>query len=276
MTQIIEGKNIAREIEDDLRQTIRIMSTAPRLVVVVINSDHRSKQYVKLKLAKASELGLNVDVYDWSGMDFRSCVSKMKELADNKAVNGIIVQLPAPGFDNIQKLLDLIPLQKDLDCLSSASLDSIKAGTNALTPPTPRAVLELLKRSDVILKDKKILIVGQGRLVGKPLGLIMQNRGLNVFTADKNTNNLDELCKTSDVVISGAGRADLIKAEMIKQGAVIIDAGISEVGGKMTGDVNYNGMDGIASKIAKVPGGVGPVTVVCLLANLVEAAKKQI
>ena len=274
MMQIIDGKKIAAEIEAELKQKLAALPKAPRLAIVVINPDHRSKQYVELKLTKASELGINADMHDWSGQDLESCLTKMKELASDTTVKGIIVQLPVPGLE-IQKVLDLIPPRKDVDGLSSASLQAIRAGGELITPATPKAIIELLKRSGEVLEGKKILIVGQGKLVGEPLGIILKNKGLSVETADQATTDLNELCKSADVVISAAGKSGLIKAQMIKPGAVVIDAGISEVDGKMTGDVDYEGMEGVASKIAKVPGGVGPVTVVCLLDNLVEATGAQ-
>jgi methylenetetrahydrofolate dehydrogenase (NADP+)/methenyltetrahydrofolate cyclohydrolase len=123
------------------------------------------------------------------------------------------------------------------------------------------------------LIGKKILVVGQGKLVGEPLALILANKGYQVRTADSSTADLASLCKQSDVVISAVGKSNLINASMIKTGTVVIDAGISEVGGKMTGDIDYDGMEGIASAIAKVPGGVGPVTVSCLLHNVAIATK---
>ena len=276
MTEIIDGKKISDEITAELRLNISSSAVTPRLAVVVINPDSRSKKYVQLKISKASELGMRVDIYDWSGIDFEICEDKMNELAIDNKVHGIIVQLPANGLPDVQKLLDLIPVQKDVDGLSSASLEAIKKDSSFFTPATPRAIIELLKRSGVDLEGKKILIVGQGKLVGGPLAIILKNKGFNVETADDNTANLGEICKNADVVISAVGKANLINASMIKPGAVVIDAGISEAKGRMTGDVDYEGMDGLASKIARVPGGVGPVTVICLLDNLLLSAQHQL
>lgn len=273
MTQIIDGKEIASGVDQQTLRDLASLLVTPRLAIVTINPDERSKKYVDLKLAKASELAINVDVHDWSGESSASCMSKMSELANEDHINGIIVQLPAPGVDGLQELLDIIPAHKDVDGLSSTSLELIKNDQNGLVPATPKAIMEVLKRSVPGLISKKILVVGQGKLVGEPLGIILKNKGYQVETADSTTADLADLCKASDVVISAVGKSDLINASMIKNGAVVIDAGISDVGGKMTGDVNYESMENVASAIAKVPGGVGPVTVSCLLNNVVEATK---
>lgn len=275
MTQIINGKDIANQIDRETTEALSMLLVTPRLAIVLINPDKRSRLYVELKLAKASELGINVDVHDWTNEDPASYETKMTELANETRVNGIIVQLPAPGEFDLQKLLDLIPTSKDVDGLSSNSLDAIRTNQNSLMPATPKAIIEVLLRSVDDLIGKKILVVGQGKLVGEPLALILANKGYQVQTADSTTADLASLCKQSDVIISAVGKSNLINASMIKTGAVVIDAGISEVGGKMTGDINYDGMDGIASAIAKVPGGVGPVTVSCLLHNVAIATKNS-
>lgn len=275
MTQIINGKDIANQIDRETTEALSMLLVTPRLAIVLINPDERSRLYVELKLAKASELGINVDVHDWTNEDPASYETKMTELANETRVNGIILQLPAPGEFDLQKLLDLIPASKDVDGLSSNSLDAIRTNQNSLMPATPKAIIEVLLRSVDDLIGKKILVVGQGKLVGEPLALILENKGYQVQTADSTTADLASLCKESDVVISAVGKSKLINASMIKTGAVVIDAGISEVGGKMTGDINYDGMDGIASAIAKVPGGVGPVTVSCLLHNVAIATKNS-
>lgn len=273
MMQIIDGKKIASDIDQETTRDLASLLVTPRLAIVLINPDDRSKQYVKLKQAKASELGINVELHDWSAKDLSFCKSKMTELSKQDSINGIIVQLPAPGLDKLQDLLDIIPAHKDVDGLSSASLEAIKNDQNSLIPATPRAIIEVLSRSVENLITKKILIVGQGKLVGKPLAMILTNKGYQLTTADSTTADLTDLCKDSDVIVSAVGKSDLIHASILKNGAVVIDAGISEVGGKMTGDVNYTDMEQVASAIAKVPGGVGPVTVSCLLNNVVKATK---
>ena len=204
--QIIDGKKIASDIDQETTRDLASLLVTPRLAIVLINPDERSKQYVKLKQAKASELGINVELNDWSGKDLAFCKSKMTELSKQDSINGIIVQLPAPGLDNLQDLLDIIPAHKDVDGLGNTSLEAIKNDQNSLIPATPRAIIEVLSRSVENLITKKILIVGQGKLVGKPLAMILTNKGYQLTTADSNTADLTDLCKDSDVIVSAVGK----------------------------------------------------------------------
>lgn len=277
MTKIIDGKLIASLITKDLSAQLKKLSTKPTLAIVTINPDARSLKYVALKQKKADEIGINIEKLDWSGLDSDDCVKKMRRLADSPDADGIIVQLPAIGMDqeSVQKILDEIPPSKDVDGLSTASLHAAMNGEKGLIPATPKAILEVLKHEKVVLKNKLILIVGQGKLVGKPLSVLLLKEGLEVKVADSATENLSNLVGSADIVISAVGKPKIINSKMIKNGAVVIDAGISEIGASMIGDIDYEGMDGIASKIAKVPGGVGPVTVVSLLQNVIEAAKNS-
>lgn len=275
MTKIIDGKKIASEIIDRLRREVSKLSKKPRLAIITINADARSLKYVELKQQKASEIGVNVEIMDWSSLDLKSCIKKMRVIANNPEINGIIVQLPATGMGDIQKVLDEIPTSKDVDGLSTNSLGAVMRGQSDMIPATPKAILEILQFETIKTMGKRILIIGQGKLVGKPLAMLLKGRNMLVKTADSNTINLNKLCKSADVIISAVGKPRIINSQMLKSGAVVIDAGISEVGSSMVGDVDYDGLEGIASRVAKVPGGVGPVTVACLLENVVEATKNS-
>ena len=271
MAQIIDGKKIADELADECKRQIEQLKSrgkTPRLAIITYNPDGASKVYANLKLKKAQQLGMNCSIIDWSQKSPTECIKAMKELGNDDSVDGIIVQLPANGLGNVQELLNTIPANKDVDGLSD--------GEHVLTPATPKAVLTLLEKADVDLKGKKIAIVGQGKLVGKPLTNIMLKLGYDVSSADNMTGDLTAITKPADIVISAVGKPGLINGATIKPGAVVIDAGTSEQHGSLVGDVDYNSVDEVASKIAKVPGGVGPVTVISLLQNVVEAARTKL
>lgn len=269
MTEIINGKSIANQIESELKSKVSSMSASarkPKLAVIVYNPTEASKVYVNLKLKKAQDIGIECSIYDWSGKSPEQCAEAMQQLAQDKSTDGIIVQLPTNGLDNIDSILNLIPKAKDVDGLNDSRPD-------ILTPATPKAIINLLKYSGVGLANHKIAIIGQGKLVGKPLASILRSSGHDVSTADSTTKDLKTVTKDADIVISAVGKPGLIKGDMIKHGAVVIDAGTSEQNGGLVGDVDYSTVEKVAGKLAKVPGGVGPVTVVSLLGNVVEAAK---
>jgi methylenetetrahydrofolate dehydrogenase (NADP+)/methenyltetrahydrofolate cyclohydrolase len=270
MAQIIDGKKIADELTEECKRQIdelKAKGTTPKLAIVTYNPESASEVYANLKLKKAQQLGMDCNIIDWSQKSPDECMIAMKELGNDELVDGIIVQLPANGLEHVQKLLDTIPANKDVDGLSD--------NEHVLTPATPKAILTLLEKADVDLKGKKIAIVGQGKLVGKPLADIMLKLGYDVSSADSRTNDLSAITKPADVVISAVGKPGLVNGAMIKPGAVVIDAGTSEQHGSLVGDVDYDSVDAVASKIAKVPGGVGPVTVICLLQNVIEASKNS-
>lgn len=275
MAKIIDGKAIAQSITDQLKVQVHTMPMAPKLAIVTYRADERSKVYVNLKFKRAKEIGIKTELVDWSNMEQDDCLKAMKELGEQKDINGIIVQLPLNGWYDPQMLLDLIPTQKDVDGLSIQSLENLKQNKAELIPATPRAILTALEYEKVDLQHKKIVVIGQGKLVGLPLSIILKNKDYNVETADINTDNLAELTKSADVLISAVGQPNLITGEMIKPGAVVLDVGIVEINGKLAGDIDYNSVEPIAGMISKVPGGIGPLTVVSLLQNVVEASALQ-
>lgn len=271
MAEIINGKAIAEKIELECKEEIiklGKLGIKPKLAIVIYNPDESSRVYVDLKIKKAQDIGLDCKVYDWSEKSAEACIESMHKLAEDKSINGIIMQLPANGLGNVEEILKIIPNSKDVDGLSGGK-------SYALTPATPKAILEILDASGTKLKGKKIAIIGQGKLVGKPLTQILQQDGYSVVTADSSTKNLEEVTKDADIVVSAVGKPNLIVGSMIKPKAVVLDAGTSEQNGSLVGDVDYNSVEEIASKIAKVPGGVGPVTVVSLLKNVIEATKNS-
>lgn len=275
MAKIIDGKAIAQNIAGKLKNEVQAMAETPKLAIITYRADERSKVYVNLKLKRAEEIGIKVERIDWSDMEQNDCLKAMKKLGNRQDINAIIVQLPLGGWDTPQMLLDLIPAQKDVDGLSMQSLEDLKQNKAKLIPATPRAVLTALEYEKVDLKNKKIVVVGQGKLVGLPLGIIMKNQGLKVEAADINTKNLSALTKNADILISAAGQPNLITGDMVKPGAIVLDVGIVEINGKLAGDVDYVSVEPIAGMISKVPGGIGPLTVVSLLQNVVEASTLQ-
>ena len=275
MTKIISGKDIAQAILDSAKTEINKLSVPPKLVIISYNANKASSQYIRLKTEKAAEVGIECSKLDWSSQDLDSCKLAMQKLASDGSVDGIIVQLPVTGLDNFQDVLNLIPASKDVDGLSEASLISLKENKQVLIPATPKAILEIIEKENIELNNKNILIIGQGKLVGLPLGIILKNKRLNITTADASTNNLSDLTIDADIIITATGSPKLLTGDMVKDGVIVLDAGAAESDGRTVGDVDYESVEPKCSLISKVPGGIGPVTVACLLQNVVEASKNS-
>lgn len=278
MAKIIDGNKIAQTILDEIKLEVdglKLTRKVPKLVIVSYNPSLASKTYIGLKLARSKELGIACEVLDWTGQSLDACMSAMAALSGKQDVDGIIVQLPTRGLEGYQELLNAIPASKDVDGLSDESLVLLRANSAKLIPATPRAILELIARSQIDLQGKAIVIIGQGKLVGLPLSVIMKNKNLDVVGIDINTADTSHILKSADVVIAAAGQANLVTGTMIKAGSIVLDAGTSEQNGELGGDVEYSSVEPVASMVSKVPGGIGPVTVACLLQNVVEASKNS-
>ncbi len=275
MAEIINGNEIAQGIIDSVKAQIDNLNIKPKLAIISYYADERSKVYVNLKLKKANEVGIECKALDWSGKSLDECKAEMRNLANDKAICAIIAQLPMHKLDGYQEVLDIIPASKDVDGLSSSSIEMLRESTADLVPATPKAILEVIKHENIELNNKNILIIGQGKLVGLPLSIILKNKGLKMVTADKNTQDLTKLALDADIIITATGTPKLITGEMIEKGAVVLDAGVAEADGKIVGDVDYDTVEPKASVISKVPGGIGPVTVACLLENVLDTTKKD-
>ncbi|MEI6169383.1 MAG: bifunctional 5,10-methylenetetrahydrofolate dehydrogenase/5,10-methenyltetrahydrofolate cyclohydrolase [Candidatus Saccharibacteria bacterium] len=275
MSKIISGKDIAQAILDSAKTEINKLSKPPKLVIISYNANKASSQYISLKTEKAAEVGIECTKLDWSSQDLDSCKLAMQKLASDVSVDGIIVQLPVAGLDNFQDVLNLIPASKDVDGLSEASLISLKENKQVLIPATPKAILEIIEKENIELNDKNILIIGQGKLVGLPLGIILKNKRLNITTADASTNSLSDLTIDADIIISATGSPKLLTGNMVKDGVIVLDAGAAESDGRTVGDVDYESVEPKCSLISKVPGGIGPVTVACLLENVLEVSSNR-
>lgn len=278
MAKIIDGNKIAQTILDEIKLEVddfKLTGKVPKLVIVSYNPSLASKTYIGLKLTRARELGIACEALDWTGQSLDACMSAMAALSGKQDVDGIIVQLPTRGLEGYQELLNAIPASKDVDGLSDESLELLRANSAKLIPATPQAILELISHSQIDLQGKSIVIIGQGKLVGLPLSIIMKNKNLDIVGIDINTTNASQVIKSADVVIAAAGQANLVTGTMIKPGAVVLDAGTSEQNGELGGDVEYASVEPVASMVSKVPGGIGPVTVACLLQNVVEASKNS-
>lgn len=265
---IVDGNKIAKILEEKL-VTELLFSTPKKVCFIIIGGNAATEQFVKSKSLVALRVGISAEVKRYSDIKTtEEAVSIVQKIGDMD-YDGIVVQLPLIKGIDTQTVLDAVPPMKDIDVLGTVAKESYEAGKINRTPPVAQAVYEILKSCDINLNKKNIVIIGRGRLVGKPVHQMLTRMKISHRIIDKDTEEGDRLTllKNADVVISGVGISHSIKPEMIKRGVVLIDAGTSEQGGDLVGDIDPECAEK-ASFMTPVPGGVGPVTIISLLRNL--------
>lgn len=282
-TKLILGAPTAKNIYKNLQHRLNILKRqglTPRLTVVMVGDDPASLSYVAAKKNQADVLGIDFHLQRFpENIDQKSVCKEITLLGSDRKTSGIIIQLPLPHNLARQKVLDSVPADKDVDGLTTSNQISISNGEKkAFIPPTPAAIFRLLDEYDISLMNKKILIVGFGDLVGKPLQKILAQKDISVDVINSATKDTKTLYKSADIVITAVGKPRLIKGEMLKLGVVVIDAGaaMERSGSKinMAGDADFSSVSKVASAISPVPGGVGPVTVAMLYENLVRSCEQ--
>jgi methylenetetrahydrofolate dehydrogenase (NADP+) / methenyltetrahydrofolate cyclohydrolase len=280
MTKKVNGRKISQKILRSLKIRIANLRKAgriPGLAVILVGTDRASVSYVARKKAAAQAIGIRFYEYRFpENVALQLLVNKINYIQSRKDIHGVIVQLPVPDrlWSNIRKILDSVDPEKDVDCLTTKCQKALSSKNPFFIPPTPGAILEILRKYKVKLKNKKICIVGRGELIGKPLAAIFSTMPVTVSVVTHSTKFPEKVTRKADILISGVGRPDLIRGDMIKKGAVVIDAGTSFVNDKIQGDVNFKEVSHKASLITSVPGGVGPVTVAKLLENTVLSCER--
>lgn len=278
MTNIIDGRKMRKEILDRVEKEIRTLPFQPVFCDVLVGSDPASKQYVNMKAKTAERIGMKFHsaCFDES-ISPKDLIEEISNLKNFPNMCGVIVQLPLPEkfSQHKREILDAVPEELDVDCLGTKASEKFYEGKNDIGFPTALACMAILDSLPVELKDKKIAVLGQGELVGKPVSALLRFRGLEHDTVRSKTENREKIIKEADVIISGIGKGKFIKGDMIKEGAILVDAGTSESNGGIVGDIDMESVEGVAGHLSPVPGGVGPVTVAMLLNNVLEVAKKK-
>ena len=275
-TQIINGRKIRDGILEQVKTEVAQLPFVPVFCDVLVGNDPASAQYVRMKAKLATGVGIKFhNAHFPEGITTEDLVEEIKKLNIIENMCGLIIQSPLPAYLDTQKVLDSVDASIDVDCLSTETSDKFYAGEKVPAFPTALACMEILDSLKLDLSDKKIVVIGQGVLVGKPVTYLIHTRGLGVDVVTRATENKEELIKNADIIISGTGAGKLIKGDMIKEGSVIIDAGTSESKGGIVGDVDLESVNGIASYVSPVPGGVGPVTVAMLLSNVLKVAQNK-
>ncbi len=275
---IINGKKLRDEILTKVKQEVSALSFVPVFCDVLVGGDPASVQYVNMKSKVAESVGINFHKANFpESITTEDLIKEIKILNQVPNMCGIIVQLPLPSHLDKQIILNSINPELDVDCLGAVASEKFYSGETAvgLVFPTALACMAVLESLNLNLADKKIVVLGQGDLVGKPVAALLQQKNLSPVVIDSETPNQEKILKDADVIISGIGQGKFITGDMIKSGVVLIDAGASESNGGIVGDVDLESVKNIASYVSPVPGGVGPVTVAMLLKNVLTVAKNK-
>jgi len=276
---IIDGKKVSSELKAALAQEVQQLTEAgvrPGLAVILVGEDPASQVYVRNKEKTCVDLGMHSEVHRLpADTPQAELVALIESLNASDAIHGILVQKPLPGHIDEKAVIGAIAVEKDVDGFHPISIGNLLIGDEGFVPCTPAGVIELLRAYDISLEGKRAAIIGRSNIVGKPMAALLIRENATVTVCHSRTANLPEVTREADIVIAAIGRPNMVTADYIKPGAVVIDVGINRLpNGKLAGDVDFESAKEVASAITPVPGGVGPMTIALLMKNTVESARK--
>ena len=278
--QILNGKELSIKIKENLAKQVANLKeygVNVGLAVIIVGNDSASRVYVNNKKKACEECGILSEEYALpEETTEEELLSLIDTLNKKKSINGILVQLPLPkGIDSEKVLLSILP-EKDVDAFHPVNVGKIMIGNFDFLPCTPAGVMELIHLTDIDVSGKECVVVGRSNIVGKPQAMLLLHEHATVTICHSRTKNLKEVCRRADILVAAVGKAKFITADMVKEGAIVIDVGMNrDENGKLCGDVNYDEVSAVASAITPVPGGVGPMTIAMLMKNTVKAALLQ-
>lgn len=276
---IIDGKAVAAELQEQIAAeaaALRETGVQPTIAVALVGEDPASHTYVRNKIRTAERLGFrSIDRFLPESTSQEELLNLVRSWNEAPDVHGILVQLPLPRQIDSRVILEAIDPRKDVDGFHPYNIGSLVTGGTPMPPCTPAGVMELIRRSGVSLAGKEAVVVGRSNIVGKPVSLMLLAENATVTICHSRTRDLAEVCRRADVLVAAVGRAGLITADHVKEGAVVIDVGTNRVDGKLKGDVDFDAVRERAAAITPVPGGVGPMTITMLMKNTLTAARLQ-
>jgi methylenetetrahydrofolate dehydrogenase (NADP+)/methenyltetrahydrofolate cyclohydrolase len=278
MVSIIDGNKIAQDIRNEVRQSALALKEQkgiiPGLAVVLVGEDPASQIYVGKKAKACAEVGFLSREYKLPAeTDEEKLLKIIRKLNKDKLIHGILVQLPLPKHISTEKIIAAIDPHKDVDGFHPYNVGGLVTGTPLFVPCTPRGIMELIARTGIDLKGKEAVVVGRSNIVGKPIALLLLAQHATVTICHSRTKDLPAVIRRADILIAAVGKAHMIKADMVKDGAIVIDVGVNRLeNGKLAGDVDFDEVAPKASYITPVPGGVGPMTIAMLMKNTLDAA----
>ena len=281
---ILNGRTVADEVQKITATEIELLKSQnkriPGIAVVLAGDNPASQTYVKNKEIAAKKLGIYSEVHHMqANISENEVINLINSLNANKKIDGILVQLPLPTHIKTERIIDSIDPNKDVDGLHPYNLGKLMHGQNTLTPCTPQGVMEILKYYSINIRGLSAVVIGRSTLVGKPLSILLLEKDATVIITHSKTENIEEIARSTDILISAIGKPKLITKDWIKPDAIVIDVGINRISehgtSKLVGDVDYDNVSSICKAITPVPGGVGPVTIAMLMNNTLKAYKNK-
>ncbi|MEE1002131.1 MAG: bifunctional methylenetetrahydrofolate dehydrogenase/methenyltetrahydrofolate cyclohydrolase FolD [Acutalibacteraceae bacterium] len=277
MANIIDGKLVSKKVKQEVADEVSVLKEkgiTPGLAVIIVGDDSASRVYVNNKKKACAEVGFYSEEY---ALPAETSMEELLELIDvlngRSDIDGILCQLPLPKHLDEKAVIDYIDSSKDVDAFSPVNVGKIMIGDYDFLPCTPAGVMELLKHYEIEVEGKECVVIGRSNIVGKPMGMLLLHKNGTVTICHSRTKNLKEVCKRADILVAAVGIAEFVTADMVKEGAVVIDVGMNGKDGKLCGDVKFDEVSDKASFITPVPGGVGPMTIGMLMKNTLKAAK---
>lgn len=277
MAKIIDGKAVSQKVKDEIRAEIERDGLDIGLAVVIVGNNQASRVYVNNKKKACEVCGIKSYEYALPEETYEEQLLELVDTLNNdKNINGILVQLPLPKQINEEKIIERISPLKDVDAFNAVNVGKIMIGNYAFLPCTPAGVMELIHSTGTEISGKECVVIGRSNIVGKPMAMLLLHENATVTICHSRTKNLAEVCRRADILVSAVGKADFVTADMVKDGAVVIDVGMNRnAENKLCGDVKYDEVEPKASFITPVPGGVGPMTIAMLMKNTLMAKKLQ-
>ena len=277
---LIDGKKIAAELREELRQEVVGLkakhSKIPGLTVILIGDMAPSQIYVRMKEKAANEVGLKSDVIRYpEAVEEKTVLNKIKELNKDENVSGILVQLPLPKHIDKQKVIETILPGKDVDGFHPMNVGNLSSGYESSVPCTPLGCYLMIKKIEPNLSGKKAVMIGRSNLNGKPMAQLLLKENCTVTITHSRTKDLKAECLEADIIVAAVGIPELVKADWVKKDAIVIDVGINKTENGIVGDVAFEEVSKVAKALTPVPGGVGPMTIACLLKNTIECFKRS-
>ena len=278
---IIDGKKEAEIIRDKIKKEIsdikKKSGKIPGLTVILIGDFAPSLIYVRNKEKSAKEVGINSEIIKYpKNVTEKDILKKIEELNKNDETSGILVQLPLPNHISKEKIINAIDPSKDVDGFNPINVGNLSSGYNSIVPCTPLGCLLLIKKIESNLEGKHAVIIGRSNLNGKPMAQLLLRENCTVTIVHSKTGNLKDECLKADILVAAVGVPNLVKKNWVKENAIVIDVGINKLGEKIVGDVNFSELKDNVKAITPVPGGVGPMTIACLLKNTLECFKARL
>ena len=277
---LIDGKKAAAELRDELKKEVSSLkdkyNKVPGLTVILIGDLTPSQIYVRNKEKSANEVGLKSEVIKYpDSVEEKTVLDKIQELNEDETVSGILVQLPLPKHIDKQKVIETIDPSKDVDGFHPMNVGNLSSGYESSVPCTPLGCYLLIKKIESNLNGKKAVIVGRSNLNGKPMTQLLLKENCTVTITHSKTKDLKEECLEADIIVAAVGIPELIKGDWVREGTIVIDVGINKTEKGIVGDVNFDEVSKVAKALTPVPGGVGPMTIACLLKNTIDCFKRS-